>query len=188
MNSNRPAGVVLTGGASKRMGVDKATFVVDGKPMAVRVADALWEAGCHPVECQGGNADAIVRYGLEVVADREPGRGPVVAIHQALARHPACDVVVAACDLVDLDGDTVGELVAAGTVDDTREVVVASTGAERHLVSWWRRGSMVRLGELIAGGVTSYREALTQLATVDIEVAGTAMHNVNSPTDLQGRG
>lgn len=188
MSSNRPAGVVLTGGASKRMGVDKATLVVDGKPMAVRVADALWEAGCHPVECQGGEAETIGQYGLEVVADREPGRGPIIAIHQALARHPECDVVVAACDLVDLDGDTVGELVATGTGDDTTEVVVASTGAERHLVSWWRRGSMARLGELIAAGVTSYRDALTQLSTVDVEVAGTAMHNVNTPTDLQGRG
>jgi molybdopterin-guanine dinucleotide biosynthesis protein A len=29
---SRPAGVVLTGGASTRMGIDKATLVVEGMP------------------------------------------------------------------------------------------------------------------------------------------------------------
>ena len=89
-------GVVLTGGASRRMGVDKSTMVVGGKPMAVRVADALWEAGCHPVECQGGDRMAIAEYGLEAHPDTRPGDGPVAAILDALVRHDGSDVVVAA--------------------------------------------------------------------------------------------
>lgn len=185
MGGHRRAGVVLTGGASRRMGVDKATLVVDGKPMVVQVADALWEAGCHPVECQGGDATAIGEYGLEAVPDREPGAGPLAAIRDALDRHPNADVVIAACDLVGLDGAAVRSLIAAGCADRSADVVVASTDGERHLVSWWRSGSAARLGEVLAAGVTSYRDGLDRLHTISVEVDPSTVRNVNTPTDLR---
>lgn len=187
MSGHRPAGVVLTGGASKRMGVDKATLVIDGKPMAVRVADAMWEASCHPVECQGGDAVAIGEYGLDVVPDRRPGQGPVAAIHDALTRHPTCDVVVSACDLVDLDGATIRSLIDAGARHPETDVVVAVTGDERHLVSWWRARLGDRLGALLDSGVTAYRDALGSLETFDVEVHPTTIRNVNTPTDVDAR-
>jgi molybdopterin-guanine dinucleotide biosynthesis protein A len=188
MTGRRITGVVLTGGASERMGVDKATLVIDGMPMAMRVVEALRGAGCDPVECQGGDADVFAEHAIETYSDRNPGDGPVAAIHEALARHPELDVVVAACDLVDLDGATVGALIAAGSADSDVDVAVASTGGSRHLVCWWRSGSATRVGELAAVGVASFRGVLSQLRTVDVEVAPEAVRNVNSPTDLDGRG
>lgn len=187
MSARRAVGVVLTGGASRRMGVDKATIVVDGKPMAVRVADALWEAGCQPVECQGGNAHALTEYGLEVVADREAGRGPVVAIHEALRRHEGSDLVVAACDLVDLDGADVAALISAGAADEDVDVAVARSGDLRHLVSWWRSGTGPRLGALLADGVTGYLDAIARLRTADVAVSSVSVTNINAPSDLDGR-
>lgn len=183
MTSRHPVGVVLTGGASTRMGVDKATLFVGDKPMAVRVADAMWEAGCHPVECQGGDAAAITEYGLEVVPDRDPGEGPVAAIRDALVRHEGSDVVVAACDLVDLDGATVTALTSAGAAGDVDVAVVVADG-RRHLVSWWRADMGPRLGDIVDAGVTSYREALSALRVADVEVAPAVVRNVNTPSDL----
>jgi molybdopterin-guanine dinucleotide biosynthesis protein A len=166
------------------MGVDKATLTIAGKPMIVSVADAMWEAGCHPVECQGGDADAIAEFGLEVMPDDVPGFGPLPAISAALSRHAGSDVVVAACDLPDLDGATIRSLIAAGTADRAdADVVVATTGQARHLVAWWRRGVGPRLDALVASGVTSYRAALDVLDTLDVQVATTAVRNVNAPAD-----
>ncbi|MGA1077227.1 MAG: molybdenum cofactor guanylyltransferase, partial [Ilumatobacteraceae bacterium] len=50
-----PVGVVLAGGASRRMGTDKAFVAVDGRSMVLRVADALVSGGCGPLVCQGGD-------------------------------------------------------------------------------------------------------------------------------------
>jgi len=188
MIHDRPAGVVLTGGASERMGVDKATLIVDGKPMAVRVGDALWEASCHPVECQGGDAVAIGGYGMDVVPDSRPGEGPLVAIHDALARHSTSAVVVAACDLVDLDAATVRLLVDAGSLDDDADVAVATTDGERQLVAWWRAGADRRLAPLLSGGARSFRDALVKLNTIDVEVPVSSVRNLNTPTDVDARG
>lgn len=183
MTGRHPVGVVLTGGASSRMGVDKATLVVGDKPMAVRVADAMWEAGCHPVECQGGDVAAITAYGLDAVPDLEPGAGPVAAIRDALERHATNDVVIAACDLIDLDAATIAAIVAAGAGGDV-DVAVVSTGAHRHLVSWWRAGVGPRVRDLFDAGVTSYLDALGELRVADVEADPAVVRNVNSPTDL----
>ena len=186
MTPDRPVGIVLTGGASTRMGVDKATLVVDGKPLVVRVADALWEASCHPVECQGGDPVAIAEYGLDAHPDAQPGGGPVAAIRDALQRHAGSNVVVAACDLVDLDAGTVGAVLEAA--GDDADVAVATTDGERHLLAWWRAGSAERLDEALDAGVRSFRGALERLETTDVAVAPAAVRNLNSPTDVDDRG
>lgn len=184
MTGRRPVGVVLTGGASTRMGVDKATLTVGDKPMAVRVADVMWEAGCQPVECQGGDLAAMAEYGLEAFPDRDPGSGPVAAIRDALVRHDDRDVVVAACDLIELDGATVAALVSAGESDGESDVVVVTAGGRRHLISWWRSGLGSGLDELVGAGVTSYRVALDRFRVLEVEVEPTVVRNVNTPTDL----
>ena len=58
-----PAGAVLCGGASRRMGRDKALVDVDGVAMAERVARALDAAGCAAVRFIGGDARRWRRSG-----------------------------------------------------------------------------------------------------------------------------
>ena len=166
------------------MGVDKATLPVSGKPMVVCVADALWEAGLHPVECQGGDAAAIEEFGLCVESDPEAGAGPVAAMHTALARHPGSDVVIVACDLVDLDGETIRALVDASKSDARPDVTAAFADGQHHMASWWRAGTSRKLAGLLAEGVDAYQDALDRLVTLDVHVDEAVVRNVNTPSDL----
>lgn len=77
-------GVVLTGGASRRMGRDKALIEVDGRSLARVAVDALRDAGAAQVLCIGGDLGALRRAGLEAVADLHPGEGPLGALITAL--------------------------------------------------------------------------------------------------------
>jgi molybdenum cofactor guanylyltransferase len=68
------AGLLLTGGASSRMGVDKAALVVAGERLVDRAARVLG-AVCLPViEVGRGYA------GLETVLEEPPGTGPLAAL------------------------------------------------------------------------------------------------------------
>lgn len=82
------------------MGQDKALLVVDGQPMAARVAVALREAGAAEVLAIGGDRRALTALGLDVRPDTAPGSGPLPATITALeaARHDA--VLVVSCDLL----------------------------------------------------------------------------------------
>src|SRR5438045_3278547 len=57
-------GAILAGGSSSRMGTDKALVEVDGRPMALHVADALRAGGAEVVVLVG--ADRVVGSQLDL--------------------------------------------------------------------------------------------------------------------------
>jgi molybdopterin-guanine dinucleotide biosynthesis protein A len=165
------------------MGVDKALLDVEGCPMVVRVADALWEAGCDPVVCQGGADELTSALGLQVVPDPDPGAGPVSAILAAL-QHADGPIVVAACDLVDLDAEAVRLVIDAGSQSAAPTVAVAVTDGRSHLLSFWPAEALASLESLVAEGVSAYRGVLERLEALAVPVAEHAVRNVNRPEDL----
>lgn len=67
-----PLGIVLTGGASRRMGTDKCELAWGDLTLREHALQRLAQAGCAPVLCAGGlDAD---------IADAVPGQGPVSAL------------------------------------------------------------------------------------------------------------
>ena len=73
----RPEGVLLTGGASSRMGQDKAAIRFDGEQLAVRIARSL-DTVCDRVTIIG--REPIPGYLL--IKDLQEFAGPLVALSQ----------------------------------------------------------------------------------------------------------
>ena len=142
-------GAVLCGGASRRMGVDKATMPVDGVAMARRVADALAAAGCSPVSAIGGDPAELGRLGLELIVDRYPGDGPLGGILTALAVQAPAAVV--ACDLPGLRAATVTSLLDA--LGDHDAAIAFSDRAEP-LCAVWSERAAAGVASAIPGGRT----------------------------------
>ena len=184
------AGAVLMGGASRRMGRDKALVEVDGLPMASRVAAALTAAGCRSVVAVGGDAAVHARLGLASVPDRWPGEGPLGAIVTVLGQLDGLDAdaaMVASCDLPWLDRATVDALIArfvaaAGSVD----AVVAHSDRLEPLCAVWARQAHQPLERLVLEGERAVHRALASLRVVTVQVDAAAVANVNSPADLPG--
>ncbi len=94
----RVAGLVLTGGASSRMGRDKASISLpDGRNCAQTVAIRAAEVADPVVEVGPGTS------GLAAVADDSPGAGPLAAMatgwRTLVGSGYAGPVLVVACDL-----------------------------------------------------------------------------------------
>jgi molybdopterin-guanine dinucleotide biosynthesis protein A len=109
-------GILLTGGASRRLGTDKATLVVDGVTLAVRAAASLTERGVVAVEVGPGYTS------LPAVREEPPGSGPLAAfvtgaraVADMLGEQPGA-LVLLACDLVD-PGAVLDALLAAPPAD-----------------------------------------------------------------------
>ena len=153
------AGAVLVGGASRRMGRPKALIEVGGSPMVVRVAAALGAGGCAPVRLVGG-ATLPDDVGYPVVGDRWPGEGPLGGVITALI-DAGGDVVVAACDLPDLDADTVRAIRDAPGADEA-DAVVATTDRLEPALARWNHRALEQLTAIFATGERALHAALGQ--------------------------
>jgi len=90
-------GFVLAGGSSTRMGRDKALLELGGVPMAARLADLLL-----PLAEQVsliGPPQQFVEIPIRVLADDEPGLGPLGGIATALHHSRQAWAMVLGCDL-----------------------------------------------------------------------------------------
>lgn len=91
-------GVVLAGGASRRMGRDKAALVLDGEPLLARVVNRLREA-IDQVMVIGPPDRARIVPDVSVFPDLEPGLGPLGGIYSALRHATTPRIFVAATDM-----------------------------------------------------------------------------------------
>jgi molybdopterin-guanine dinucleotide biosynthesis protein A len=174
-----PIGAVLCGGASRRMGVDKATIQVDGVAMARRLADTLVAAGCSRVVAIGGDPAVLRDLGLEYIDDEFPGEGPLGGILTGLAL--GSPAVVVACDLPSLRAATVEALV---TALDGHDVAVAFTDRAEPLCAVWSGGSAEVLRGRFDAGERAVHRAIDGLDIAWVMVSAADLHNVNTPDDL----
>jgi len=178
------SGAVLTGGASSRMGRDKALLAVDGRPMALRVADALTDAGAAEVFLVGGDVDL---RGLRLVPDTHTGEGPLDGLVTALRAAEHNMVVVLACDLLEPSSIAIRRLVDGATGATATIPVVA--GKPQWLHSAWRRDAcLATLEDAFDDGERSIHGAVARLDVRFVQDFGPGFADADAPEDLGHRG
>lgn len=195
----RCLGAVLAGGASSRMGTDKAFVEIGGVPMVVRAVEALRAAGPAPVLVVGGDRERLNALGLDAVEDRYPGAGPLGGVITALG---ALDerggdaleaVVTMPCDVISPDAAAVrrvlaGLAAAAYSTDGSAAadlIVPIGAGAPQWAHAAWRRRCLGPLTEAFERGVRALREVARQLHAVQVEVPGEGwFRDADRPEDL----
>jgi len=148
------AGILLAGGASSRMGQDKATMEFVGAPMISWCAAALAECAPtlfvvsantqHAALCKRAVEGAWPRFtglrGVEVVpvVDHAPGKGPLGGLAAGLIMAKSESVVVSACDTPLVPAAFYRNALAALPGHDG---VMAHLEAPEPLISAWRRAA-----------------------------------------------
>ena len=190
MPSHAFDGYVLCGGASRRMGQDKALVELDGTALARRVADALAAAGAGRVVAVGGDTDALSARGLRVVPDRWPGEGPLGGLLTALEDPDGTSgvAVVLSCDLTGPDPDAIARTVEEQARLACDAVVPLVDGRHQWLHAAWDRRVVRILADVFAAGERSVAGAALSLRieTTD-RVGALAVHDADRPEDLPVR-
>lgn len=164
MTGTGVAGLLLSGGASRRMGCDKASIRVGGETAAVRaarllgsVADPVWEVG--PSHCD-----------LPHVREDPAGSGPVSAVAAGWKALSAAGhrgpVLVLACDLPLM---TIELLRWLAELPEARTVIPVVRGHPQPVCSRWSESDLERLVELHQNG---YRAFKPMYETFDIAFVG----------------
>jgi molybdopterin-guanine dinucleotide biosynthesis protein A len=176
------SGWILVGGASTRMGRDKALIEIGGRPLALLAAEAL--AGvCESVSLVG-DPDRYNALGLPVISDRQRGAGPLSGIEAALGASHSEWNLIAACDMPSLDASLLREL-ARAAADDAAIPQYPDGSIEPLCAVYHRRCHAAAIGAL-AEGLRRITDFIARLTVRYVQVTDPRPFlNLNTPEDLQ---
>jgi molybdopterin-guanine dinucleotide biosynthesis protein A len=185
--------VVLAGGAGRRLGGSaKPTLAVAGRPMVVRVLDAVGGADERVVVGPIG-LGFVVPEGVRVVQEEPVGGGPVAGLAAGLAVIRSGRVLVLAADLPLLTRQAVGQLLGELGQHDGA-VFFDDAGREQWLCGAWSGEALrKRVDDLAAGGSLagmSMREFVAPLDVVGVPVGrdggSQPWYDCDTPAELAG--
>lgn len=188
MISNGINGLVLAGGKSLRMGIDKSTMLWHGIEQRYYVANMLKEF-CDDVfiSCRVEQEAEIKNY--PTIPDTYEGLGPYGAILSAFKAYPQKTWLVVACDLPLLDTETLQQLISNRDADKMATTFESPYDSlPEPLITIWEPQSHEILLSYIPEGYKCPRKALrNNIDDVKIIKATNpdALMNTNTPEDAE---
>ena len=163
-------GFILVGGASRRMGKDKAAVVIDDATCLERVATAL-SAAVASMSLVGARR-SYDGVSLENVPDVHPGWGALGGIHAALSTTKKDWALIVACDLPFVTPELFQRLKSFIAEGLDAIVPIQSDGRPQPLCALYRRRTCLpEIEALIAAGEHTPRALLAKVSTRRVEFA-----------------
>lgn len=181
------AAVILAGGASRRMGRDKATAVFDGKTLIERTVSAV-SPRCAPVFVVAAPGQALPSVEAEILRDDVRGVGPLLAAGRGLRAAAEAGLELAfvcAVDMPLLSADLADELVGPA-VRLGADVVLPWDGRSHYLAGIYRTDLHERVSKLVEAGERSMRSLVETVDTQRVVMPEQAsLTNVNTLEELR---
>ncbi|MCH9708554.1 MAG: molybdenum cofactor guanylyltransferase [Actinomycetia bacterium] len=191
MSSLSLAAVVLAGGASRRMGRDKASLVIDGPEGPVTLVErvvSVVSARCAPVYVVAAPGQALPELPAVILRDEARGIGPLLATGRGLQAAAESGVEYAFVCAVDMPELTT-ELIETLTSPAERlgaDVVIPWDGRDHYLAGIYRTALFTNVAGLVDAGERSMRALVDSVDTQRIVMpVQAALANVNTVADLE---
>ena len=158
---SRIAGFVLAGGASRRMGLDKALLEFHGKPLLVRAAELL-DRHVDSVAIVG-NPERYRKLGFAVIPDTIPNRGPLAGICAALGNSAHEWNLILACDMPLVGNALLEILVDRARLTQADAVVPETPQSPQPLCAAYHRRCLPAIKRTLEHSEASVHEALRDI-------------------------
>lgn len=181
-------GLVLAGGASRRMNTDKATLNYRGKAQLHRAYELL-SAVCERsfISVRADQQQEPTRAGLPQIVDTHSDLGPIAGIAAAQAQHPGVAWLVMACDLPFATESALKHLIRHR---DPERMATAFRSTHDNLpeplCAIWEPASRSLVSAWIAAGKQCPRKLLINSNIVLLDQPEpSALDNVNTPEEYR---
>ncbi len=184
-------GFILAGGASSRMGRDKALLVFGGVPLIVRAAQLLEPLVEHPtVIAPTGRYHEL---GLRVVPDDHVGFGPLGGIATALRLAESPWNLIVGCDLPYLTAEWLSFLIERAAASTADAVLPENERGLEPLCAMYQKRGEASVRAALERGVRKVTTGLAGLAVLTLapsewkgfDSEGRLFKNINTLEDYE---
>jgi molybdopterin-guanine dinucleotide biosynthesis protein A len=181
--ASTPLGVVLAGGAGRRLGQGKPAAPLAGRPLAAWACDALRSVLGEVAILAKPDTALPELPGIAVWREPAEPRHPLFGLIRALEQAAGRPILVCAVDLPLVGADLLAPLAAPLTGAAAR--VAAADGRLQPLLGRYEPAALGPLRAALAGdGAISLRRAVSALGPEVLDAPPAALVNVNTPADL----
>ncbi len=177
--------VLLTGGASRRMGNDKSSLLVNGESIADRIVKQCRKLDC-PTTVLGRNPVK----GAEFLADLDEYRGPLIALSRYVPK--AQYIAVLSCDIPFFDSLVLATLrfqfeVGTGAVIPNIQNRLQPLCAMYRRESWNQLQTCVENGEMrIMNWIDKLQvKELNETELIKLDISPHSIRSANTPQELE---
>lgn len=180
-------GLVLAGGKSRRMGRDKALLDRGGQSQLAYAFELL---GRHVdkvfVSTSAELATDAERSQYPLIVDRYSDMGPVAGILSALRKYPDVDWLVVACDLPNIDDETIENILTHRDGEQYFTAYSSSCDAlPEPMCALYHAGCADAIKAFVDDGIYCPRKILIRSETHLLEQLNAgSLDNINTPDDL----
>ena len=180
-------GLILAGGRSRRLGHDKALLDHGGQTQLAYLAEVLDECVDRVfVSTRPEQSSDKARSQYNQIVDRYDDLGPIAGILTAIEDYADVDWLVVACDLPNIDDQTIKLLLQNRFTDHPFTAYKSShDGLPEPLCAIYRSGCAGIVRSFVADGLNCPRKIMIRSNTQLLEqVNPRSLDNVNTPQDL----
>jgi molybdopterin-guanine dinucleotide biosynthesis protein A len=142
--------IIMAGGRSSRMGVDKSLLPLNNKPMVEVIYEQI-HGSFSQILISSNEKEKLAFLGLRVVPDKQTRQGPLMGIASALEASVNELNFVIACDIQYVNLRCVREMLKEA---DGVDIVVPTVGQEQYepLFAIYRKSSLKVIKEVLSAG------------------------------------
>jgi len=184
---NLPAtAIIMAGGESSRMGIDKSMLSIKGQSIIEVICEQL-RGSFDEILISANQVDKFAFLGFKVVPDKVPDRGPLMGIASALEASTNEFNFVIACDIPKINLSCVNKMLTEA-IENRADIVVPETGKEKYepLFAIYRKSTLGAINKTLSSGKNKITDVFTLCTVKYIEMEGSDWFiNLNTMADYE---
>ena len=178
--------IIMAGGESSRMGIDKSMLSIKGQSIIEVICEQL-RGSFDEILISANQVDKFAFLGFKVIPDKVPEQGPLMGIASALEASTNKFNFVVACDIPKINLSCVNKMLTEA-IESRADIVVPVTGKEKYepLFAIYRKSALEAINKTLSSGKNKITDVFTLCTVKYIEMEGTDWFiNLNTMADYE---
>lgn len=175
--------IIMAGGGSTRMGIDKSMLQIKDRPLIKHIYDQL-RGTFEKILIITNDFEKYAFLGCDCVRDRIPGQGPLMGIASALEASANENNFVVACDIPYIDIRFVRKMLGEA---QTADMVIPTRGNKRHepLFAIYNKSALKSINQALSFGKRKISNAFANCKVKYINLEAKQLTNLNTSEEYE---
>ncbi len=176
--------IILAGGKSRRMGMDKSLIKIDGQPLIQKLYQEI-SPSFNEIIISSNEKEKYSFLNLPVIEDEEKDRGPLMGIYSCLKATSNENNFVIACDIPNINSEFINNIIQESESFDAL-IPRHEDGKIEPLFAVYKKSLLPKIKEILDSGLNKISHLFEKCNTAYIKMDNSGWYfNLNTEKDLK---